>query len=1463
MAYVVPEDGDAVDADALRAFLAETLPAYMLPSYIVDLPAVPLSPNGKVDLDALPPFRATAAPTVVARTETEQAIAWVWGSALGLDRIDVAADFFALGGTSVRVARIVSAIRREFDAPLAMADFYDAPTVSALARLVDERLAGSTHAPRIERRGDGELWPISSPQLRIWYAQRLSDVPALYNVTSSTALGAIDGPAFERAFAKLVARHEPLRTAFLEREGELWQRLVADDEERRLETVDLRELDAPVARSRFATMVRDECAREFDFGRPPWVGFLVHVAPADTRLILNIHHILTDEWSMNVVMEDLRDLYLEESARQPTRLEKLEIDYLDYAVSEATGPDEDTDALAFWTSYLAAAEPVELPTDRAPRGPTSFEGRRRQLTVERSVHDQVRALCRTEQTTPFTAYVAALAALLHRYSGQDDIVITTPVAMRGSAQLERLTGCFINMVPIRVDCTGAPSFRELVGRVRESTRLAFLHRDTPFERIVAAERAAHRDVDALQRVVFNYSEGPESLRVGDSEWAWELVPATGAKFELSIDARETDAGLVAEVGYRRQLFEDVTAVRLTEHLSRVLAEAVAEPDRPVGALGVMSPAERERVVSTWNDVAVDYPRDRGLASLFEDRVDADPDHTALRWHGGDMTYAELDRRANRLAHALREHGVAPGDRVGLLLERSPEFIVALLAVLKAGGAYVPFDVDAPDPVLAFVAEDADLRVAITDATLVARLPGHCAAVVRVDDAALAARPDTRTDCAATGADTAYVMYTSGSTGRPKGVVVPQRGVTRLVHGTRWADLGPDTVLCLLSPLVFDLSTFEIHGALLRGGTLALRAAGPPSLDVISAAIRELGVNALSVPTGLFHALVEERIDCLRSVRQLFPCGDVMSADVARRAIRELPEARLWNLYGPTECTVYATGFEVDRDPGEGVPIGWPLENTTAYVLDGHGEPCPFNIAGELHLGGDGVADGYLDRPELTAERFVPDPFSTDPDARLYRTGDRARVRADGCIEFLGRMDRQVKIRGFRIELGEVEAAIGASGRVRQSVVVDRQGPGGKFLAAYVVPGDGGFDEAALRAALAERLPPRMIPSHIMALDVLPLTDRGKLDRAALPDPLDAVEHAGRAPEPGTERTLATIFQDLLGRPVHAEADFFAMGGSSLLALRLCSRIEAEWQRPVPLAAVLRTPTVEGLARWVDHAPVAAVAERPEPVIEIQRGGARPPLWLMHPIGGHVVYARWLADYQDPDLPIFGIEARGLDGEAAFGSMEEMAAAYVAMVRERQPEGPYYLGGYSLGGTIAYEMAQQLWSQGEELGPVLMLDTYAPDYPRKRTRGERLAGLLERARQLPIQEGAKLLFRTAARIVRNRIARVPAFVEHYDVGDAAETERGAQVKRVIAASRRQLDAYSARKYPGRVHVIAAEFHPTWSGADFDIPANGWGAWAEGGVEADVVGCHHVELLNEPARAEVGARVRELLARLHGV
>ncbi|HEV2733815.1 MAG TPA: amino acid adenylation domain-containing protein, partial [Longimicrobiaceae bacterium] len=915
--------------------------------------------------------------------------------------------------------------------------------------------------------------------------------------------------------------------------------------------------------------------------------------------------------------------------------------------------------------------------------------------------------------TPFAVLLAAFQLLLHRYTGADDLVVGTPSAARTRPELEEMVGFFVNTLPVRVGLAGAPSFRELLRRAGDAATGAMAHQQVPFERLVEELRPERDPSRApLVQVVLAFQNVPgEPLALPGVRVDAAEVDTGTAKFDLTLFLYEDAAGLRGRLEYAADLFDAATAARFAEHYARLLASALAEPDRPACTLPLLDDAGRRRLLDEPNRTARPYPRDASLAELFAARVSATPGAVALE-HGDErVTYAELDARAGRLARRLAAAGVQPGDRVGLLMERSTALVAAMLGTLRAGAAYVPLDPTHPADRLRAVLEDAGVRVLLA----AGETPPGLAGAVRVLDAgrdadASAEREGPAPAVPPGGDGLAYVIYTSGSTGTSKGVMVPHRAVARLVLENDFARLGPGDAVAHAANPAFDAATWEVWGALLNGARLVIL-----DRDVVLSPARlerELaarGVSALFLTTSVFNLVAREAPAAFAPLRHVVLGGEAADPHAVRAVLRAGPPERLVNGYGPTEAAVFATWHRVDSlaDDAPSVPIGRPLDNTRAYVLDPHLEPVPPGVPGELYVGGDAVAWGYLGRPDLAAERFVPDPFGADPGGRLYRTGDHVRWLATGELEYLGRLDGQVKIRGFRIEPAEIEAALAAHPAVGEAVVVVREDGGEKRLAAYVVAARGTAPAAAeLREHLARRLPAYMVPATVTLLDAIPVTSSGKADRRALPAPGAHTSAAGfTAPRDMLEHQVVAIWQELLGAgQVGIHDDFFERGGHSLLAVRMLSRVEERFGRRVPLAALFTGATVAGLAEALRREWPAGEADA---VVTLNPEGTRPPLFFLHgDVGGGGLYGLPLARFLGADQPLHLLPPLRPEAGGTGPGIREMAHRQVEVIRGVRPAGPYQLGGYCNGGLVAFEVARLLEAAGERVERLLVVQASA-------------------------------------------------------------------------------------------------------------------------------------------------------------
>jgi amino acid adenylation domain-containing protein len=996
-----------------------------------------------------------------------------------------------------------------------------------------------------------------------------------------------------------------LRTTFRADVSGSWQVIHPAPESFDLSVADLRALPGDWARGEVLRLMADEAGHPFDLRRGLMLrALLVRTGEAEHVLVLNLHHVAGDGWSVEVLFRELAALYGAFRAGDPSPLADLPLQYADFAEWQRQWMHGDAlDAqLAYWRRRLAGAPAVlELPTDRPRPAVQSHRGETRGFEVRPALAARLRALARETDATLFMVLLAAFDLLIHRLSGRDDVVVGSPIAGRMRGEVEGLIGFFVNTMALRTDLSGDPTFRDLIARVRETTLEAYAHQDLPFERVVEAVQPDRTlSHNPLFQVAFALLNQPtETVRLPGLSLRLEPVDSGTSKFDLFLEMEEQGDRLRGRLEYATDLWEADTADRMIRLFLHLLDGVAADPDRPASRAELVNGSERRTLTERWSGAAHLHPHDSTIHAEFARVAESDPSRTALSWDGGTMAYGELHARSSRLATHLRRLGVRADEPVALAMDRSPELVVAVLGILKAGGAYVPINPQYPRSRVEMMLADSGARVVLTQARLADALPEHALRVVSVDadwDVIAAERADDpRVDAGPDGA--AYVIYTSGSTGRPKGVAVPHRAVLRLVRDADYARFGADEAWLQLAPVAFDASTLELWGALLNGGRVAIYPPELPTPDALGAFIARHGVTSAWLTAGLFHQMVDANLAGLGGLRQLLAGGDVLSVPHVRRVLEAHPAVRLVNGYGPTENTTFSCCHRIHAEDAEraSIPIGRPIAGTTAYVLDAQLNPVPVDVPGELYVGGEGLARGYLHAPALTAARYVPHPFSATPGARLYRTGDRLRWRPDGTLEFLGRIDQQVKIRGYRIEPGEVEAVLhhhpalsGAAVQVREDV------PGERRLVAYVVPAAGPADDLSerIRAYLQAQLPAYMLPSAVVVLDALPLTPNGKVDRRALPAP--AVRRAdtpSAEPRTDVQRALASVWMEVLrAERVYLDDNFFDLGGHSLLATQVVTRVRDALGVELPLARVFEAPTLAGLAEVVETAQLEAMAE---------------------------------------------------------------------------------------------------------------------------------------------------------------------------------------------------------------------------------------------------------------------------------
>nr|WP_244224482.1 non-ribosomal peptide synthetase [Corallococcus sicarius] len=1440
VAYVTAQEGAVLEASELRSHVKQRLPEYMVPQAYVVLPTLPLTPNGKVDRKALPAPESTAEGArreyEAPRTPTEELLAGLWATVLRHERVGRHDDFFEMGGHSLLATQLVSRIRESLQVELPLRELFESPTVARLAQRVEvaRAAAAGVQVPPLKRASRDGALPLSFAQQRLWFLDQLEPGSTVYNVPSAVKLtGTLDVAALERSFDALVRRHESLRTTFRIESGAPVQ-VIDPQGHARLKVVDLRTLPEAHREVEARRLAQDASQHPFNLEQGPLLRTsLLLLSEQEHVLVLVMHHIISDGWSMGLLVHELTELYAAFSQGQTPRLPELPLQYADHAVWQREWlQGEVLEAqLGYWKERLEGAPRLlELPTDKPRPAVQSLEGAFAPFSLGRELSQAVHVLGRREGVTPFMVLLAAFQAVLARYSGQDDVSIGSPIAGRTRAETEGLIGFFVNTLVLRTRLDGHPSFRELLARVREVTLGAYAHQDVPFEKLVEELRPERSLSHApLFQVMLTFDSTPKAVEQARSGLTLQPVEVEHrvARFDLTLGFVDGEDGLTGGLEYSTALFEPATVERLLGHLKALLEGAIAEPERSVFALPLLGAAEQRRLLVEWNDTGSGGPADACLHTLVERQAAITPDAVAVVSGDVALTYRELDQRANRLAWQLRGLGVGPEVRVGLCAERNAELVVAVLGILKAGGAYVPLDPAYPPQRLAFMLEDAKPRVLVGQRALLDSLPSVDVVRVVLDEAHGSAAESGHAPVSGTAPDhLAYVLFTSGSTGRPKGVALEHRSAVAFLRWTARAFASDELAGVLASTsLNFDLSVFELFAPLTRGGAVIM-ARNALELPSLPAAQRVTLIN--TVPSAMAELVRANAVP--DSVRTVNLAGEPLANSLVQALHEAAPGVeRVLNLYGPTEDTTYSTWALAPRGATREPTVGRPLDGTRAYVLDALGQPVPQGVAGELYLGGAGLARGYFDRPDLTAERFVPDPFSQQPGARLYRTGDRVRWLPEGVLQYQGRIDQQVKVRGFRIELGEIEATLRRHADVREAVVLAREeGIEARRLVAYVVPQPKAVPDAAdLRRFVKERLPDFMVPSACVVLDALPLTPNGKVDRKALPAPealRSEPERVHVAPRDAVELLLAGIWKELLGTgPISITSDFFELGGHSLLAMRMMSLIRERLGRTLPVVSLFQAGTIEELAARLRHQAPGHLS----PLVPLTSTGTRRPFFCVHPVSGNVLPYLELARRLGPDQPFYAFQSPGLEGERApLETVEAMAACYVEALRALQPSGPYRLGGWSLGGVVAFEMARQLEQQGEQVEQLVLIDAYAFDQrPSEDVGAEWIAArfveFTARLLGLPVPELATL----------DRLLEMGRSTGVLPQGFGPEQLQA--LYRVYESNLRALWRYTPGRYAGRVTLLRASETQVPTGPD-----GGWDALADGGVEVhEIPGDHH--------------------------
>ncbi|MBC1236345.1 MULTISPECIES: non-ribosomal peptide synthetase [Nostoc] len=1277
VAYVVPQKEQTLVISELRSFLESKLPNYMIPGAFVILEALPLTPNGKVDRKALPAPELTQLSSsnhVPPTTPIENLLAGIWAEILGLNKISIHENFFALGGHSLIATCVISQIRQVFHIELPLRCLFEKPTIAGLAKEIE--IASQANlgivTTKIEPIVRSPQLPLSFAQQRLWFLAQLEPDSPFYNIPVNVRLqGKLNFEALQQSFDEILRRHEALRTNFQTVEGQAIA-VIKETKSLVLPLLDLSELTSDRLEFAVKQQAVQEAQTPFDLTSDLLLRVKLLRLDAQEHIVLvTMHHIVSDAWSIGVLVQELAKLYPVFCNQQPTPLTELPIQYVDFAAWQRQWLQAEVlqSQLSYWRKQLENTPKVlELPADYPRPAIQTFRGATYSFELSDELSVALNKFSHQQGSTLFMTLLAAFQTLLWRYTGQEDIVVGSPIANRNRAEIEGLIGFFVNTLVLRTNLAGNPSFEELLKRVREVALGAYTHQDLPFELLVE-QLQPQRDLShtPLFQVMFVLQNAPIStLELPDLTLTYLHSNSDSAKFDLTLNMIETESGLVGSLEYNTDLFEQSTIWRLVGHLQTLLTGIVANPQQRLSELPLLSESERHQLLVQWNDTEVEYPHQLCTHQLFEAQVERTPDAVAVVFGDKQLTYRELNTKANQLGHYLRSLGVKPEVLVGICVERSLSMVIGLLAILKAGGAYIPLDPSYPHERLAFILKDAQVPVLLTQASLVEEMPQHKAKVVCLDrnwqkntyekpyqrdeDAARAPNVQQSKEnlCSdLTPDNVVYVIYTSGSTGKPKGVQITHSALSNFLYSMRQRPgLTQEDTLLAVTTYSFDIAALEIFLPIIVGGRLVI-ASREVSLDgtQLSAKLKDSKATVMQATPATWQMLLTEGWSGNEQLKIL--CGgEALPEYLANQLLHRC--ASLWNMYGPTETTIWSAASQVERD-SKVVAISHPITNTQFYILDQHTQLVPVGVAGELHIGGDGLARGYLNRPDLTAEKFIPNPFSKKA-ARLYKTGDLARYLPNGEIEYISRIDHQVKVRGFRIELLEIEAVINQYPEVRESVVMAREDSSeGKSLVAYLVqnPEHQGSDEETtklqteqisqrqilpgLRNFLESKLPNYMVPSAFVMLKALPLTPNGKVDRKALPAPDTSRSHLEKvfvAPQNPFEEVVTGIWVQVLNREqIGIYDNFFELGGHSLLATQVISRINKAFEIDLSLHRLFESPTVVELAKSIQEAMEAELGQQPPTIRRVSRvknlplSFAQARLWLLEQLQpGNAMYS---------------------------------------------------------------------------------------------------------------------------------------------------------------------------------------------------------------------------------------------------
>jgi len=1466
IAYIILKETEEAGLSDLRQFLKAKLPDYMIPAAFVRMDKFPLTPNGKVDRKALPlpveSYGQISGKYIAPKSEKEKELTLLWTETLKVENIGITDNFFELGGNSLVATMLITRINKSFNISLPLRILFEKQTVEEIAKEIDKQKPQSKDPEPTQTiphlYTGSNVFPVSSGQRRLWFIENLEPGNRAYNMPFDYLIrGGIDVTILEKSINELIKRHESLRTVIPTRDGIPFQK-VLESYIFRLEVENLEHLpekEKPLEAERHSN---ENEMHVFDLENGPlFICKLLKISNIEWVLLINMHHIITDGWSVNIFVEELGLIYTALKQQKPVILPSLAITYSDYAVwqNDWLNGAECRKQVDFWTKELNdVPELLQLPMDFMRPKNQTYNGEEVSFIIDKKLTEQLILFGQKNNVSLFISLLSIFNSLISWYSSQEEFVIGIPIAGRIHKELESLVGVLINNFPLRITTRENMSFPEMIEITKKKFFYAYDNQELPFDRIVEELRVSrHPNISPLFQVMFNLVNMFDK-EISLSESKMEMIDKRRhiAQFDLSLHIYETKKSLNCVFEYNSNLFKRERIERMAGHYLELVKNILKDPGQKIKRIPILTEKEKKLILEEWNSTIVLFPKDKCIHHIFEEQVLKSPGSIAIIDDQKRVTYSELNEKSNRLARYLHKSGASEGSLIGICIERSSDLLVGLLAILKAGCTYIPLDPIYPKNRLSLILEDGNPIILLTEKKLLESLPEIDVSKVFIEETEkYQNEPGANPGYSVSPNNVAYLIYTSGSTGKPKGVQVEHRSLVNFMESMkRKPGITSNDIMLAVTTISFDIAGLELYLPILNGATTIIASHETTmNPDFLIKRIDDCHPTIIQATPVTFRMLISAGWKGLKKLKIL--CGgEALPKKLVIELVRKCDE--LWNMYGPTETTIWSTMEKVELSENDYtgyVNLGHPIDNTFLYVLNSEFQPVPVGYPGELFIGGDGLARGYYHLPELTKEKFLPNPFSEKAGARIYRTGDLVQLMENGRLEFLNRIDSQVKIRGFRIELGEIESILAQHASIKDNVVIVREdNPGDKRLIAYIILKDTGEPELTdLRQFLKAKLPDYMIPSTFIKMEKFPLTPNGKVDRKSLPSPLEVspqTEKINIAPQTELEEKLLRIWSEVLHlKSIGTNENFFDIGGHSMIAVTLMVKIEKELGVRLPLATLFEQSNIHDMAELLEN---MVTPPKWGSLVPIKPKGNKRPLYLVHGAGLNLLLYNTIVSHLDPDQPVYGLQAKGLDGEdEPLDTLQEIAAYYISEIISVDASGTYALAGFSMGGQIAYEMARQLLEMGKKISFLGVFDTvsynvsdkHLPIFKRYFYRTDRLFHQIIWTLNTFFKKPGKEKHEFAAsklNSLKQKITKADYKIQPEGVSQGKRSELPKYLHKVHQANYRAMENYILPVYPGKLYLFRAMDQKFYIK---DPVTYGWDEYAKGGVIVlDIPGEH---------------------------